>query len=72
MLGRYHLTCYPGQWAVSIGRFDIAVHVMTLGRYRAAPHIGHLERLQRIYGYLKKYSDAAIRFRAGIPDYFRR
>jgi hypothetical protein len=57
------------QWAVSIGRFDIAVHVMTLGRYRAAPHKGHLERLQRIYGYLKKYNDAAIRFRTGIPDY---
>jgi hypothetical protein len=57
------------QWAVSIGRFDIAVHVMTLGRYRAAPHVGHLDRLKRIYGYLKKYSDAAIRFRVGIPDY---
>jgi hypothetical protein len=32
------------QWAVLIGRFDIAVHVMTLGRCRAAPHVGHLDR----------------------------
>jgi hypothetical protein len=57
------------QWAVWIGRFDIAMHVMTLGRHRAAPHVGHLDRLKRIYGYLKKYSDVAIRFRVGIPDY---
>jgi hypothetical protein len=57
------------QWAMSIGIFDIAVHVMMLERYRAAPHKGHLERLQRIYGCLKKYNDAAIRFRTGIPDY---
>jgi hypothetical protein len=57
------------QWAVSIGRFDVAVHVMTLGRHRAAPHVGHLNRLKRVCGYLKKHSDAAIRFRVGIPDY---
>jgi hypothetical protein len=57
------------QRAVSIGHFDIAVHVMTLGRHRAAPHVGHLDRLKRIHGYLKKHSDAAIYFRVGIPDY---
>jgi hypothetical protein len=51
-----------------VGRFDIAVHVMTLGRHRAAPHVGHLDRLKRICGYLKKHRDAAIRFRVGIPD----
>jgi hypothetical protein len=56
------------QWAVSIGRFDIAVHVMTLGRCQAAPHVGHLDRLKRVCGYLKKHSDAAIRFRVGILD----
>ena len=29
----------------------------------------HLDRLQRICGYLRKYPDAAIRFRTEIPDY---
>jgi hypothetical protein len=56
------------QWAVSIGRFDVAIDVNTLGRHRAAPHLGHLDRLKRICGCLKKHSDAAIRFRVGIPD----
>jgi hypothetical protein len=29
----------------------------------------NLDRLKRICGYLKKHSDAAIRFWVGIPDY---
>ena len=57
------------QWTISLCRSDISVAVMTLGRYRAAPLQGHLQRAKRIVGYLKKYSHAAIRFRTGIPDH---
>ena len=57
------------QWTISLCRFDIAVAVMTLGRYRVAPLQGHLERVKRVCGYLRKYPDAAIRFRTGIPDH---
>ena len=56
------------QWAVSLGRFDILTSVMTMSRFRACPHIGHLERLRRVYGYLKKYKHGAIRIRTGLPD----
>jgi hypothetical protein len=31
------------QWAISIGRFDIAVNVMTMSSFRASPRHGHLE-----------------------------
>jgi hypothetical protein len=31
------------QWAISIGHFDIAVHVMTMSSFRASPRHGHLE-----------------------------
>jgi hypothetical protein len=57
------------QWCISLCRFDIAVSVMTLGRFRAAPRIGHLERVKRVCGYLRKFPHGAIRFRTGIPDY---
>jgi hypothetical protein len=57
------------QWAISICRFDIAAAVMTLGRFRCAPRKGHLDRLKRICGYLRKHNDAAIRFRTNIPDH---
>ena len=36
------------QWAITLGRFDIAVGVMSLSSFRVAPRVGHLERLKRI------------------------
>ena len=57
------------QWAVSLGRFDIITAVMTLSRFRAAPRQGHLDRAKRVYGYLQKFSSAAVRVRTGVPDY---
>jgi hypothetical protein len=40
-----------------------------MSSFRVAPRQGHLERLKRIYGYLKRNPDGAIRFRTGIPDH---
>jgi hypothetical protein len=57
------------QWAVSLGQFDIQTATMTMSRFQLAPRIGHLERLQRIYGYLKKLSLAAIRVKVLQPVY---
>ena len=57
------------QWLVTLGRFDILVGVSTMSSYRVAPRKGHLERLQRILGYVKKNPDGAIRFRVNIPDH---
>ena len=41
---------------------------MTLSRFCVEPRIGHMDKIKRIYGYLRKFSDAAIRFRMHIPD----
>ena len=57
------------QWVVTIGRFDVQTAVMTLSSFRAAPRRGHMERVKRIYGYLAKMRNAAIRIRTDIPDY---
>ena len=57
------------QWLVSLGRFDVATAVMTMSRFRSNPRIGHLERLQRIYGYVRNFRHAAIRIRCQTPDY---
>jgi hypothetical protein len=56
------------QWAVSLGRFDIQTATMTMTRFWAAPRLAHLNQLKRIYGYLKKFSSAAIRVRLLEPD----
>ena len=57
------------QWLISLGRFDIAVHVMSLSRFRAQPRKGHLDRAKRIVGYLLFLPDGAIRFRTREPDF---
>ena len=57
------------QWAISLGRFDIATAVATLSRFRAQPTQGHLERAKRVVGYLAKFSSARIRFNMDLPDY---
>jgi hypothetical protein len=55
------------QWAILLGRFDIQTATMTMSRFRTAPRQGHLNRLKRIYGYLKKFSSAEIRIRTNEP-----
>jgi hypothetical protein len=57
------------QWAISLGRFDIHTATMTMSRFRVAPRKGHLERLKRMYGYLRKFQSAAIRVRTEEPDF---
>ena len=57
------------QWAIQIGRIDLAVAVMTLSRFRAAPRKGHLERVKRIIGYMSKMRHAVVRIRTSEPDY---
>ena len=57
------------QWLITLGRFDISTAVMTMSRFRVAPRKGHLARVKRIYGYIRKFKHASIRVRTGIPDY---
>ena len=57
------------QWLVTLGRFDIHAAVTTLSCFLSTPRVGHLERTWRMYGYLWKHKDGAIRFCTGLPDY---
>ena len=57
------------QWAISLGRFDIATATMSLSSFRAAPRRGHMDQAKRICSYLNRFKDAAIRFQTGQPDY---
>ncbi len=56
------------QWLISLGRFDVFTATMTLSRFRAAPRTGTMDRVKRIFGYLYKLKDGAIRYRTDLPD----
>jgi hypothetical protein len=45
-------------WAFQ--RFDILTAVMTMSSFRAAPRVGHLEKLKRIYGFPSKMRHAVL------------
>jgi hypothetical protein len=57
------------QWAVTLGRIDIMCAIMTMGGFRCQPRIGHLDRLKRIFGFLRNYPSCSIKFRTEEPDY---
>ena len=63
--------CMVGQlqWAVTLGRYDILAHAMSMSRFRLAPKVGHIERMKRIYGYLSRTKHYALRFRTDEPNY---
>ena len=66
---RYQSLLGATQWTISLCCFDVMHACMSLGRFRASPRQGHLERLKRVVGYMKKRAGGAIRFRTGIPDW---
>jgi hypothetical protein len=57
------------QWAISIGHFDIAVHVMTMSSFRASPRHGHLEQVKHMVGYLSKFRFAELRILTDEPNF---
>ena len=57
------------QWLVTLGRFDIHAQITTMSSFRSAPRKGHLERLQRIYGYVLKTKHYSTRYRTNESDY---
>jgi Reverse transcriptase (RNA-dependent DNA polymerase) len=59
------------QWAVALGRIDLISATVAMARFRPASRKGHLDRLKRVYTYLRNYKKTAIKFNVEIPDYSR-
>jgi len=57
---RYQMLIGMAQWAVTIGRVDIAFAVNSLSRFSANPRQGHFELIQYLFGYLKQYPNRRI------------
>ena len=56
-------------WLSGLGRFDIAVYIITMSRFSLQLRIGNLERLKKIIGYLANFMHGSSRFRLHEPDY---
>lgn len=56
----YQMLIGMAQWAVTIGRLDIAFSTSSLSRFSTAPRLGHLELALYMFGYLKKFPNRRI------------
>ena len=48
---RYRMLIGCGQWAVTLGRFDVMYATQTMARFSAAPKQEHMKRMLRVFGY---------------------
>ena len=56
------------QWTISLGIFDIYIHVMKISSFRYAQRQGHIDQTKRIYAYLDKTRNAWIQVQTEDPD----
>ena len=56
------------RWATELGRVDILHEVAILSQYQAAPRIGHMEQLLRIFAFLKKSPKLSIYMDPTLPN----
>lgn len=57
---QYQTLIGMAQWAVTIGRLDIAFAVSSLSRFSTCPRQGHLELALSLFGYLKRFPTRRI------------
>ena len=54
-------------WTVQLGRLDICFAISSLSRFLCCPREGHMKRLKRVWGFLKKFPNKAIGIVAEAP-----
>ena len=50
------------RWAVDIGRVEILLEVSLISSQLAFPHVGHLQAVYRVFGYLKQLPKRTLYF----------
>ena len=68
-ISKYQSLMGSTNWVVQLGRFDVATANMTMSGFRANPRQGHLTRVFRIYGYLRKMNQGCIRVDTSRYDF---
>ena len=56
------------RWAVELGHVDVLLEMAMMSTYLALPHVGHLEQVYHIFGYLKGTSKRRIFLDLQHPD----
>ena len=63
----YQMMIGMALWVVLLGCLDVCFAVSSLSRFSCCPRDGHLRRLKRVWGYLKKFPNKCIGISAQDP-----
>ena len=66
---KYRSLVGSANWIITLGRFDIAFAVQSLARFSMAPRMGHLNRMIKVFGYLKARPNGRIIFDNSYPNH---
>ena len=66
---RYQMMVGCMNWLVTLGRWDIYYATQTMARYSQAPREGHMQAMQRIYGYLAHFSKRQVVYDTRMPKH---
>ncbi|MEM7375804.1 MAG: Ty1/Copia family ribonuclease HI, partial [Bacteroidota bacterium] len=66
---RYRSLIGSANWVITLGRFDIAYATQSLSRFSMAPRVGHLDRMLRVFSYLKTRPNGRIICDTTYPDH---
>jgi hypothetical protein len=63
----YQMMIGMALWVVMLGCLDVCFAVSSLSRFSCCPREGHMKRLRRVWGYLKKFPNKSIGICAQDP-----
>ena len=66
---KYQSIIGVSHWLTIWGNFYIFTAIMTFSHFRFKPRNSYLDRMKRIYSYVKNFSCGSIRVRVDMPDY---
>ena len=67
---QFHALVGSANWIIMLGHLDICYAVQAMSRYNMAPpHIGHLEAMKRVFGYLKRFNKGWLVVNTSFPDH---
>ena len=69
MHAKYRMMVGTLNWLVTLGRWDVHYAAQTLAQYSQAPREGHINAMQRVFGYLKHFSKRSVVYDPRVPKH---
>ena len=56
-------------WLVVLGQYNLMHAAATTAKYANSLREGHMDAMQRVFGYVKNYTKLGIKYDVSLPDF---